>query len=325
MLLTRTPLRISLGGGGSDLPSYYSKYGGFFVSAAIDKYIYVGINKTFNKKYFIRYQSQELVDTIEDIKHPLIKEALKTADPGPVEIVSMADIPAGTGLGSSGSFTVGLLRALKSFNRISATSASIAEEACDIEINKLNEPVGKQDQYIAAIGGITSFEIDKLGHVTASPMSISSETIHDLEDHLLLFFTGYSRSASSILDDQKQKSESADKKMIDNLNSIVEIGMESKAVLESGDTLKFAKLMHKHWEQKRARTSGMTNEKINEWYDAGMRNGAVGGKLVGAGGGGFLMFYANDANKLRAAMINEGLEEVRFRFDFDGTTVISRD
>ena len=156
-------------------------------------------------------------------------------------------------------------------------------------------------------------------------MSISSETIHDLEDHLLLFFTGYSRSASSILDDQKQKSESADKKMIDNLNSIVEIGMESKAVLESGDTLKFAKLMHKHWEQKRARTSGMTNEKINEWYDAGMRNGAVGGKLVGAGGGGFLMFYANDANKLRAAMINEGLEEVRFRFDFDGTTVISRD
>ena len=325
MLLTRTPLRISLGGGGSDLPSYYERYGGFFVSAAIDKYIYVGINKTFNKKYFIRYQSQELVDSVQDIKHPLIREAMKDYDPGPIEIVSMADIPAGTGLGSSGSFTVGLLRALKSHNRVTATAASIAEEACEIEINRLNEPVGKQDQYIAAIGGITSFEIDKKGQVTASPLKIDPETVHDLEDNLLLFFTGYSRSASSILGDQKNKSDQYDKLMIRNLQSIVEIGMESKDVLERGDTNKFAKLMHNHWMQKKDRSIGMTNEKINDWYEAGMRNGAKGGKLVGAGGGGFLMFYADDASKLRGCMLGEGLEEVRFRFDFEGTSLLARD
>jgi D-glycero-alpha-D-manno-heptose-7-phosphate kinase len=324
MLFTRTPLRISLGGGGSDLPSYYRSHGGFFVSAAIDKYVYIGINKTFTKKYFIRYQSQELVDRVDDIAHPLVREVMRLHDPGPAEIVSLADIPAGTGLGSSGTFTVGLLKALYAFTRRSATAQGIAEEACDIEINRLNEPVGKQDQYIAAIGGITSFEVSMQGEVQATPLKLAPSTLHDLEDNLLLFFTGYSRSASVILSDQKVKSDVADKAMLNNLQSIVEIGKESKSVLERGDTHLFAELMHEHWLKKRVRSAGMSNQSIDYWYDKGMANGALGGKLVGAGGGGFLMFYASDAQGLRAAMAEEGLEEVRFRFDFDGATVITR-
>lgn len=324
MLLTRTPLRISLGGGGSDLPSYYESHGGFFVSAAIDKYIYIGLNKTFNKKYFVRYQQQELVDAATDIRHPLLREAVTAHDPGPIEIVSLADIPSGTGLGSSGAFTVGLLRALYAWNRGTATPAMIAEEACDIEINRLKEPVGKQDQYIAAFGGLQGFEIDRGGRVTATPLKISQATLHDLEDHLLLFFTGYSRSASAILIDQKSRSDSADREMLANLQSIVEIGRESQAVLERGDTRQFADLMHRHWLRKRARSSGMSNGDIDRFYDKAMANGALGGKLVGAGGGGFLMFYAADTHGVRAAMAEEGLEEIRFKFDFDGSTVIAR-
>lgn len=287
MLLTRTPLRISLGGGGSDLPSYYQTRGAFFVSAAIDKYVYIGLNKTFNRKYFIRYQQQELVNRVSEIHHPLVREAMMAHDPGPVEIVSLADIPAGTGLGSSGTFTVGLLRALYAQNRCSVTPALLAEEACDIEINRLKEPVGKQDQYIAAYGGIQAFEITTSGQVTATPLNLAQSTLYDLEDHLLLFFSGYSRSASAILDDQKTKSDCSDKKMLSNLESIVEIGKESKTVLERGATKLFADLMHQHWLRKRQRSSGMSNDNIDRWYDKGMANGALGGKLVGAGGGDF--------------------------------------
>src|SRR5581483_2294718 len=324
MLFSRTPLRISLGGGGSDLPSYYERHGGFFVSAAIDKYIYIGINKTFNRKYFVRYQKQELVDSASHIAHPIVREAMLTHDPGPVEVVSLADIPAGTGLGSSGAFTVGLLRALYAYARKPISSGAIAEEACDIEINRLREPVGKQDQYIAAYGGITCFEIDKRGRVAATPLPLSADTIHDLEDHLLLFFTGYSRSASAILSDQAARSSGNDKAMLANLQSIVEIGRESRLVLERGDMRAFAELMHTHWVRKRDRTAGMSNDRINRWYDKARSNGALGGKLVGAGGGGFLMFYAADPQGVRAAMAEEGIDEVRFKCDFDGSTVIVR-
>ena len=324
MLFSRTPLRISLGGGGSDLPSYYEVHGGFFVSAAIDKYIYIGINRTFNRKYFVRYQKQELIDSASEITHPIVREALIAHDPGPVEIVRLADIPAGTGLGSSGAFTVGLLRALYAYKRLPISSGAIAEEACDIEINRLKEPVGKQDQYIAAYGGITCFEIEKQGRVVASPLPLSADTIHDLEDRLLLFFTGYSRSASAILADQKTRSTGNDKAMLANLQSIVEIGRESRMVLERGDTRAFAELMHTHWMRKRERSAGMSNDQINRWYDMARLNGALGGKLVGAGGGGFLMFYADDPKGVRAAMAEERIEEVRFKFDFDGSTVIVR-
>jgi D-glycero-alpha-D-manno-heptose-7-phosphate kinase len=324
MLMTRTPLRISLGGGGSDLPSYYRHHGGFLVSAAIDKYVYIGLNKTFNEKYFVRYQSQELVDQATDIRHPIVREALLSHDIGPVEIVSLADIPAGTGLGSSGSFTVGLLRALYAYKREPVTSGALAEEACDIEINRLGEPVGKQDQYIASYGGITCFEISPEGKVAATPLPISSRAIHDLEDNLLLFFTGYSRSASAILSDQNTRSKQGDATMAKNLASIVELGQHIRDRLVQGDTAAFGGLMHDHWQEKRRRSAGMSNENIDRWYDAALANGAKGGKLVGAGGGGFLMFYAGDSEGVRSAMAKEGLQEIRFKFDFDGSSVVVR-
>jgi D-glycero-alpha-D-manno-heptose-7-phosphate kinase len=324
MLITRTPLRISLGGGGSDLPSFYEKYGGLFISAAIDKYVYIGVNQTFNRKYFIRYQQQELVDRVSEIQHPIVREVLSSHDVGPVEVVSLADVPAGTGLGSSGSFTVGLLRAFYAYKREPVSSGALASEACDIEIGRLKEPVGKQDQYIAAYGGITCFEINRSGEVTAAPLPVSSRTIHDLEDNLLLFFTGYARSASTILADQKARSLESDPAMTKNLTSILELGRDIRDALVRGDTLAFGELMHYHWLQKRQRSVGMSNESINRWYDKALANGAKGGKLVGAGGGGFLMFYATDPERVRTVLAEEGLEEIRFKFDFDGSTVLLR-
>lgn len=325
MIIARTPLRISIGGGGSDLPSYYEKHGGSFISAAIDKYVYIGLNKTFTNQYFIRYSAQEHVQQIGEIRHPIIREALKLHSLDPVEVVSLADIPAGTGLGSSGSFTVSLLRAIYAYKRELVTTSSLAEEACHIEMNLLKEPVGKQDQYIAAFGGITCFDIDRSGQVQVSPLAMTNASVHDLEDHLLLFFTGYSRSASSLLADQKAKSQANDSEMINNLHYVVDLGREIKRALLAGDNTKFANLMHDHWLHKRKRTAGMSNDNINRWYDIAMANGALGGKLVGAGGGGFLLFYATDVTGVRSAMATEGLEEVRFNFDFDGSTLLIRE
>jgi D-glycero-alpha-D-manno-heptose-7-phosphate kinase len=325
MIIARAPLRISIGGGGSDLPSYYERFGGFFISAAIDKYIYIGINKAFTNEYVIRYSSQERVGDSNEILHPIVREAIKLHGLAPLEIVSLADIPAGTGLGSSGSFAVCLLRAIYAHKRELVTTSSLAEEACHIEMNLLKEPVGKQDQYIAAFGGITCFEIETAGQVKASPLAITNSGLHDLEDHLLLYFTGYSRSASTLLADQKAKSQAGDDEMIKNLQFVVELGHEIRKALLAADNRKFAQLMHEHWLYKRRRTSGMSNDNINRWYDAAMANGAVGGKLVGAGGGGFLLFYAEDTAGVRQAMAREGLEEVRFKFDFDGATILIRD
>jgi D-glycero-alpha-D-manno-heptose-7-phosphate kinase len=325
MIIARTPLRISIGGGGSDLPSYYERFGGSFISAAIDKYVYIAINKIFTDEYLIRYSSQERVTDPDEIRHPIVREVMKLHRLDPIEIVSLADIPAGTGLGSSGSFTVCLLRAIYAYKRELVTTSSLAEEACHIEMNLLKEPVGKQDQYIAAYGGITCFDIDKGGQVSVSPLALTNRALHDLEDHLVLFFTGYSRSASSLLADQNTKSQAGDDEMIKNLQFVVELGHQIKKALLAGDNRKFAELMHEHWLHKRKRSSGMSNDNINRWYDAAKANGAVGGKLVGAGGGGFLLFYADDVAGVRQAMAGEGLEEVRFKFDFDGSTILSRD
>jgi D-glycero-alpha-D-manno-heptose-7-phosphate kinase len=326
MIITRSPLRITLGGGGTDLASYYEKYSGFLISAAIDKYIYITLHKTFQPGFIIKYSQMEKVMTVDEIVHPIIRESLKKLDitDNFLEISSMADIPAGTGLGSSGSFTTALLKALHSYKRDLIHPESLAEEACDIEINKLGEPIGKQDQYIAAYGGITCFEFEKSGKVKAYPLNINKETLYDLEDNLLLFFTGYSRSASSILKEQDDKSKVKNNDMIDNLHFVKELGMDCKDALEKGDLVRFGELMNVHWEHKKKRSSSMSNPKINEWYDLAMKNGAIGGKLIGAGGGGFLMFYAVDKTKLRHVMMKEGLEEVRFRFDFEGTKVITQ-
>jgi D-glycero-alpha-D-manno-heptose-7-phosphate kinase len=325
MIITRTPLRISIGGGGTDLPSYYRQQDAVVISAAIDKYVYIGINKTFVDDYFIKYSALERAVAIDDIEHPIVREALRLAEiPPGVEIVSMADIPAGTGLGSSGTFTVGLLRALYAYKREHTTAYALAETACKIEIELLKQPVGKQDQYIAAFGGLSCFEFHRDETVTVSPLKISNDTLHRLEERLLLFFTGYSRSAGSILSDQKERSERQDDAMAASLAHAARLGREIKEVLESNDCDRFGDLMHEHWEYKRVRSTGMTNSDIDSWYECGLKNGARGGKLVGAGAGGFLLFYADDPVRLREAMAGIGLSEVRFSFDHDGSTVLSR-
>jgi len=326
MIIARSPLRISLGGGGTDLPSYYEKHGGFLVSAAIDKYVFITLHETFVPDIIIKYSKLERVQKVGDIEHPIIREALKLAgiDHGFWELTSMADIPAGTGLGSSGSFTTALLKALHAYKKNIVPNAEIAAQACDIEINRLREPVGKQDQYIAALGGITCFNFHPDGRVEAWPAKIREETRYNLEDNLVLFFTGYSRSAGAILKDQNDKSKQADSSMLENLHQTKEIGHASARALEEGNLREFARLMDEHWQRKRARSAGMSNDKINEWYELAKAQGALGGKLIGAGGGGFLMFYAaEDKSKLRQAMGRAGLKEVRFRFDFEGTKLVT--
>ncbi|HEV2841899.1 MAG TPA: galactokinase [Chthoniobacterales bacterium] len=317
-------MRISLGGGGTDLPSYYSRHGGFLIAAAIDKYIYINVHRRFVDGFLLKYSQLEEAATIDEIKHPIIREALKLAgiQERNLEITSMADIPAGTGLGSSGSFTTALLQALHVLKKSAVHPAELAEQACRIELEKLSEPIGKQDQYIAAYGGITCFEFRADGSVEAFPLEISKETLLNLVDNLLLFFTGYSRSASAILQEQNDKSKKSDKAMIENLHFVKGLGRQSRGALESGDLGEFARLMDVHWQRKKERSAGMSNSEIDNWYRAALAHGALGGKLVGAGGGGFLMFYAGDKTRLRHAMQEKGLTEVRFRFDFEGTKVL---
>ncbi|PAW78737.1 MAG: galactokinase [Verrucomicrobia bacterium Tous-C9LFEB] len=324
MIIARSPLRISLGGGGTDLPSYYREHEGFLIAAAIDKYVYITLHETFVTDLIIKYSKLERAPRLEDIEHPIIREALRMIIPDQtnLEITSMADIPAGTGLGSSGSFTTALLKVLHAYKRDLIHPADLAREACEIEIDKLGEPIGKQDQYIAAYGGITCFRFGKDDRVEAWPLKISEQTHYNLEDNLLLFFTGYSRSASSILKEQNDKSKQSDKAMTENLHFIKDLGYQSRAALETGNLEEFARLMDVHWQRKKERSGSMSNSKINEWYDFAMKNGALGGKLIGAGGGGFLMFYAEDKMQLRQAMHTQGLTEVRFRFDFEGTKIV---
>ena len=324
MLIARSPLRITLGGGGTDLHSYYREHEGFLIAAAIDKYVYVTVTRPFTEGIYLKYSHLEHVEKISQVQHPIIRESLsllgfKTPQ---VEITTLADIPSGTGLGSSGSFTTALLKALYTHRRRHLTQEELAELACHLEIDRLGEPVGKQDQYIAAVGGVTCFTFHTDDTVTASPLSVGMDTMFDLEDNLLLFFTGISRSAGSILKDQNTRTKQSDSEMLKNLHYVKELGYRSKEALEKGDTRLFGALMHEHWEHKKRRSGGMSNPKIDEWYELGMKNGAVGGKLVGAGGGGFLMFMAEERNKLRHAMAKAGLEEMRFRFDFEGTKVV---
>lgn len=324
MIITRSPLRISLGGGGTDLPSYYKKHSGFLIAAAIDKYVYITLHQTFVNDLIVKYSKLERVPAASELQHPIIREAMKLVGiEGPyIELTSMADIPAGTGLGSSGSFTTALLKALHSHKKNIIHPRDLAEQACHIELELLNEPIGKQDQYIAAYGGVTCFQFLPNGHVEAAPLKIDPETLYNLEDNLLLFFTGYSRSASNILKDQDEKSRQSNKDMIDNLHFVKDLGYQSQEALEIGDLDKFGQLMNVHWEHKKKRSGGMSNPDIDTWYKLAMENGALGGKLIGAGGGGFLMFYAHDKTRLRHAMTHAGLKEVRFRFDFEGTKVV---
>ena len=323
MIFARSPLRISLGGGGTDLPSYYRDHGGYLIAAAIDKYVYVTVMQPFSPGIYLKYSELEQVERVDQIRHPIIREALQLMNPdtAQIEITTLADIPSGTGLGSSGSFTTALLRALYAHQRRLVHTQELAEMACFIEIDRLGEPIGKQDQYIAAYGGITSFNFNPDDTVTVEPVSISAETLYDLEDNLLLFFTGLSRNASSILEEQNKRTQESDMDMLNNLHVVKELGLRSRRALEDGDATLFGEIMHEHWEHKKQRSSGMSNPQIDEWYEFAVNNGAVGGKLVGAGGGGFLMFYARDRDRLKQKMMKAGLEEVRFRFDFEGAAI----
>lgn len=324
MIITKSPLRISLGGGGTDLASYYGEYGGFLISAAIDKYVYITMHESFSRKGWLKYSKYECIEKIEDIQHPIFREALKLVEVNPsgLEIASLADIPAGTGLGSSGSFTTALLKALHQYRGDFISMRALAEEASEIEIDRLGEHIGKQDQYISAYGGINCMTVQKDGYVEVEPLSVSNDTLYNLEDNLALFFTGFSHSASDVLKDQDQRSKENDKEMIENLHLVKEMGYESKVALENGNLMKFSEIMGAHWQNKRRRSSGMSNPQIDEWYEYALKNGALGGKLIGAGGGGFLMFYCSDKVKLRNAMKKAGLREVRFRFDMHGTRVV---
>jgi D-glycero-alpha-D-manno-heptose-7-phosphate kinase len=326
MIITRSPLRITLGGGGTDLPSYYRDHGGFLVAGALDKYVYLTLHRTFVSDLIVKYSKLERVPAANQLEHPIIREAfgLLGMDGRSLELTSMADIPGGTGLGSSGSFTTALLKVLHTANKHHISPAELAEQACRIEIDKLGEPIGKQDQYIAAVGGITVFTFHQDGRVAYRPCKISQETLFNLEDNLLLFFTGYSRSASTILKDQNDRSKQNDAAMLDHLHFTKDIGHQSLAALERDNLDEFARLMDVHWQRKKMRSSGMSNDQINAWYDHAMTHGALGGKLIGAGGGGFLMFYAHDNTRLRHAMRDQGLQEVRFRFDFEGTKVVAQ-
>ena len=324
MIITRSPLRITLGGGGTDLPSYYRNHTGFLISAAIDKYVYVTVMRPFAPGIYLKYSRLEHVEATEEVQHPIIREAIRQLDfkTPQIEITTLADIPAGTGLGSSGSFTTALLRALYAHRRKLVHPSELAALASDIEINRLGEPIGKQDQYIAAYGGVTCFTFHPDERVDAEPLAVPTSGLNDLEDNLLLFFTGFTRAAGTILADQKTRTTTQDREMLENLHYVKSLGLESRAALEAGQPAKFAELMHEHWLHKRRRSPAMTNPQIDAWYELGRKHGAIGGKLVGAGGGGFLMFYAEDHRRLRAAMTAEGLEEVRFRFDFEGTKVV---
>ncbi len=324
MIITRSPLRISLGGGGTDLPSYYREHSGFVIAAAIDKYVYITLHRTFAQELILKYSKMEHVRSVGEVQHPIVRQALQLTqvDVPYLEITSMADIPAGTGLGSSGAFTTALLKALHTLQKNLVHPQELAEQACHIELDLLKEPIGKQDQYIAAYGGLTCFRFLPNHQVEAWPLRIDTDTLYSLEENLLLFFTGFTRPAGEILKEQDQRSKDNDREMTSNLHFVKELGRESKEALEAGDLKRFAELMNIHWEYKKQRSPTMSNDQIDQWYQLARQNGALGGKLIGAGGGGFLMLYADDKVCLRRSMREAGLQEVRFHFDFEGTKVL---
>lgn len=326
MIMTRTPLRICLGGGGTDLPSYYREFGGFVISAAINRYVYIAINRSFLPGYFLKYSDTEHAQTLNEIRHPLLREALMLHDaPCPLEIVSVADVPAGTGLGSSGAFLVGLIHALYAHKRQRVTAEMLAQEAVEIEMNRLNEPVGKQDQYVAAYGGLLCQEYRSDDSVKVTLLAVSETALRELRESLMLFFVGQTRSSSALLDDQRRRSEKRDRAMLESLHFVKQLGEEIRRVLEAGVIHEFGSLMHEHWLRKRSRSSGMTNDRVDELYElARARGGATGGKLVGAGGNGFLLLHTQDRKRLRTAMADAGAREMEFSFDFDGSAVMVR-
>ncbi len=319
MIFSRAPLRISLGGGGTDLPSYYSEHGGFLVSGAIDKYVYMLTHTVFQRRYRMKYSELEEVDEICQIRHPILRESLQRHWCGsPLEIASVADVPAGTGMGSSGAYAVCLLKGLVMARHSSISPGDLAEAACEIEMDVLGEPVGKQDPYVAAHGGICAYTFHSDGSVEVRPLELDLAVLRQLRDQLLLFYTGAARSASQILADQDQRSKAGDERMIENLHRTKDLGRRIHELLGEGDLEGYAELMHEHWQHKRARSPGMTSEHVDRLYEEARRSGAIGGKLVGAGGGGFLLVYTRRPEETRRAMAAAHAPELAFDFEFGG-------
>jgi D-glycero-alpha-D-manno-heptose-7-phosphate kinase len=324
MIISRTPVRLPLGGGGTDIASYYCKFGGFFVSAAIDKYNYISVERRFEKGFRASYSKTEITDRIEDIQQPIIREALKLVGiKDYLEMVSIANVPGRSGLGGSSSYAVGVLNALHFLKKESVSRTTLAEEACRIEIDILREPIGKQDQYVASFGGINSYEIEKDGTTHVSPLAISHDIVAELESNLLVFYTGIKRDASQVLRRQGEDEQKGVRQVVDSMHEIKRIGYQVRDSLVKGDVRSFGQLLDLHWRTKKKVSEQVSNNRIDQLYDIAMRNGAIGGKIMGAGGGGFFMFYAEEGKqRLRGAMQKEGLTELRFRFDFDGSKIM---
>ncbi|HVB34515.1 MAG TPA: galactokinase [Patescibacteria group bacterium] len=325
MIITRTPFRLTLGGGGTDLPSFYHEHGGFLLAVGIDKYMFINANTPIvDDKIRIRYTKSELVDHVDEVQHTLAREALKAFSlTKGIEVVSLADIPAGTGLGSSSCYLVGLLNALHALMQKPATAQELAEEACHIELSILKKPIGKQDQYMAAFGGLTSLTIDRRGKVQVQKSPVSADLVENLENNLLLFFTHETRDATAILTRQDGETRKKNAHVVGNLREIKDIGIEIHDEIVKGNLRRFGELMDLHWQTKKRLSRGITNPQIDAWYTLARRNGAIGGKIAGAGGGGFLMLYCEEKKqRLREAMRKAGLRELNFRFEFEGSKVV---
>ena len=325
MIITKTPFRITLGGGGTDLPSFYREHGGFILAVAIDKYMYLNVNTPILDDFVrVQYSKTELVNRAEEVQHTLVREALQLfqIDNG-IEIVSMADIPAGTGLGSSSSYLVGLLNALHTLTKNPISTQGLAEEACDIELERLRKPIGKQDQYMAAFGALTMLDIAKDGTVKVSHPALSTELVNTLENNLMLFYTGAARDATTILEKQDGATRKNDQVVVGSLQEIKDIGIETGEAIMRGNLRRFGELLDIHWRTKKRLAGAISNPQIDAWYDLARHNGAIGGKICGAGGGGFLMVYCeHNKPRLREAMVRAGLRELNFRFEFEGSKVV---
>lgn len=360
MIVVRAPFRLPLGGGGTDLPSYYHKYEGSLITAAINKYMYININEpAIVNKIKINYSKVEMVniDALNEIKHEIVRETLKYLNINrPLEISSMADLSAGTGMGSSSSYTVGLLKGLNTMIRKFNSIQELAEEACKIEIDFIGKPIGKQDQYASAFGGILQLEIDTLGKVNVTPLKLEQETIYELENRLMMFYTNIERDANEILGEQSRKIageksevggqrsvgsgenvrqgekekwsngivESKSNSTIEAMHKIKEIGYEVKEALIKGDVCSFGRLLNEHWLVKKSVSSKMSNLQIDDWYDLAMKNGALGGKVMGAGGGGFMLFCVGNGKRkyLRKTLEDAGLRYMDFKFDWEGVKTL---
>ncbi|AKT40826.1 sugar kinase [Chondromyces crocatus] len=326
MIVSRAPVRFSLGGGGTDLPAYSDRFGGYLVSASIDKYIYVTANKRFHRDIRLAYSKTEIVPSVDAIEHPIFREALRLVGiEHSIELTSVADLPANSGLGSSSSFTVALLNALHTYKRDFVSSEQLAREACSIEMDRLGEPVGRQDQYIAAYGNITAFTFETDGSVHVEPVPVRDEVMEELESNLLIVWSGIERPARVVLGEQRERITQLEADVIERMHRIKEIGHEVRRLLVAGALDEYGDLLHLHWTQKRRLASKMTDPVIDEHYEAARTAGALGGKLMGAGGGGFFMFYVRPGDRRRVieTMIGRGLRILRFRFDLDGARIVA--